>query len=261
MVGRRTLAVFILSSILCSAGCMSYTPENITAVTDENYQQLVYENTKPSIVYFHKGLSSSSAKAMLPHYDKLAGVFGDDVEFLHCDIGPCEVFIRKANLKYTNTAMLFKDGKKLKRTISINSESELALGAILASVSHLINPPPDKKFTVPELQANEFDAKVLGAEKPVVLSFARIKKGRGEMRFVRHFQEAASKNCELADFYEVSDASIVKLCGTPKKTVLVVYDGGSQISFHNDNIYKEADANEWLILSHLAAAYLKPPSE
>jgi len=254
-IGYRTSFLVAIALMGC-LGCMSQTFEHVQPVTDDNYQELVMESDRPVLVYFHAGLSKATTKAFGPVLEEFAASFGDDMDFFHCNPNENKALGRKANLECANSAVLVKNGKCLPHAVIGYADVDDNRGALLAAVGPILYPPSGKKKAVEELAKDDFQSKVIDALGPVVLNLSRIRGGRGALPFARHFKETGKRHGNLASFYEVNDESFSELCETPSETSIVIYSNGERISFYDGGFYKEAEANENLILGQLAKVYL-----
>jgi thioredoxin 1 len=98
--------------------------ENVGEVTDSEFENQVLKSEKPVMIDFWAPWCGP-CKAIGPVIEELAGSFGDQIQFMKCNVDDNPVTPGKYGIKAIPTLIFFKDGNVVDQITGMVAKSKL----------------------------------------------------------------------------------------------------------------------------------------
>jgi thioredoxin 1 len=239
-----------------------YQPKNLPAISADDLDQIISsKRSRPTLVYFYHKITDSTARLYLPVLDEFAAKYGDRVDFVRYPLGDYTKEKYKEYWQMESQMALFVGGQKAGSSPGYATSVPAATrGFVFRLIRNSIasRGVPLTGRSDWFVNADNFESKVLGARRPVVVDFTCTTCPYARM-FEPQFKQIALANAELADFYlcDTNDANNGKILwkygsrATP--TTALFYDGKRRQKISGAS--PQFEGNEAIILGMISNYY------
>ncbi len=233
-----------------------YNPKNIPLIEASELKSMY--SSKPTFVYFYHKLSDDTPKQYFPVLDELAERYAGKVNFYryqHNADYQKEEF--KDHWSNQSTLVMLQNGKETKSAAaSLGNPKFLPRGfAFKFLKDSVIGATPISQRSDLFIKPEEFEKKVLGSLKPVVVNFTCDTCPAARM-LEPHYKQIALENAGIADFYMVDtndakNSDILSAYGTRATPTMVLFYNGKKC-LRQTGAYSQKEPNEALILGMIS---------
>jgi thioredoxin len=124
MFGALLGAIVSSTSAQNSSGAMNESSQNVTRITETQFEAQVEKATSPVVVDFYAPWCGP-CKVLSPSLDKLAGEFSGKIKFVKVNVDEAQKLAERFQIEGIPTLLFFKNGKLEDRVTGLLPEDSL----------------------------------------------------------------------------------------------------------------------------------------